>query len=115
MQSKKLTTSQVSLHYINTMMSMRGVMEVQTTTSSQESLVSAVDIGTFWAEIFSDIAKKTSRRGDILPGEPWSQNWISRGGEKESPDRRWILIVTSEPTQHSENTFGKLGEILLQK
>jgi hypothetical protein len=33
------------LHYINTMMSMRGVMDVQ--TSSQESLVSAVDIRTF--------------------------------------------------------------------
>ena len=44
MQTKNLTTSQVSLHYINTMMSMRGVMEVQTTSSSQESLV---DIGTF--------------------------------------------------------------------
>ena len=48
MQTKNLTNSQVSLHYINTMMSMRGVMEVQcTTSSSQESLVSAVDIGTF--------------------------------------------------------------------
>ena len=45
MQTKNLTISQVSLHYINTMMSMRGVMDVQ--TSSQESLVSAVDIGTF--------------------------------------------------------------------
>ena len=46
MQTKKLTTSQVSLHYINTMMSMRGVMDVHI-SSSQESLVSAVDIGTF--------------------------------------------------------------------
>merc|ERR1712037_12030 len=44
---REFDETEVSLHYINTMMSMRGVMEVQTTTSSQESLVSAVDIGTF--------------------------------------------------------------------
>jgi len=42
---REFDETEVSLHYINTMMSMRGVMDVQ--TSSQESLVSAVDIGTF--------------------------------------------------------------------
>lgn len=43
---REFDETEVSLHYINTMMSMRGVMDVHT-SSSQESLVSAVDIGTF--------------------------------------------------------------------
>ena len=38
---------QVSLHYINTIMTQRGVMDLR--GSSQESLSNPVDIGTFWA------------------------------------------------------------------